>query len=190
MSVFLNGTENVKEIFDPIKDFYKMRDKKRAESLILTIIPFLLGIVFLGFDLCLETKRVFSLDSFIVDFLNQIITMLTLFISFSMAYLSIIITSSSENVQDLKTKESKCYKLKDSREPCTLYQVLVNEITYTLLVEIIFLMVVLFEKFLLYLCSDIFLKYIIAVNIVILSHVLLVMMITVKDIYYSFWKSI
>lgn len=175
------------EVFDPIKDFYAMRSRKKAEVSFYVVFPILIALVFLIFDSAISTCRDFSLDGFTQDFLNQIITMLVLFISFSMAYLSIIITSSSENVNNLKTTYSKEHFL--LKKNCTLYQVLVNEITYELIFEIIFLILVFFEKFLIYLLNDTLIKYIIALNISLFIHVLLIMMLAVKDIYYSFWKS-
>lgn len=175
------------EVFDPIKDFYRMRKHKKLEISFYVLFPLFLAITFLFLDSKISTCRSFSLDGFTQDFLNQIITMLTLFISFSMAYLSIIITSSSENVDKLKTTDSSSHFL--NHKNCKLYQVLVNEITYQLIFEIVFLILVFFEKFMMYLLVDIFIKRVIALNIALFVHILLIMMITVKDIYYSFWKS-
>lgn len=181
--------KNLKEILDPIKDFYSMRYKKKNEVILFTIVPTVIGIAFLVLDYFLYTKRDFSLDSFVGDLINQLITMLTLFISFSMAYLSIIITSSSKNVDRLKESVSMDYQLKRSKKGCTLYQVIVCEITYSLAIEILFLLLIFFQKFVMYLSCDAIIKIVIAIDITLLVHVLLVMMITVKDIYYSFWKS-
>ena len=47
-----------------------------------------------------------------------------------------------------------------------------------------------FEKFYIYLASDGSIKLIISINITLLVHVLLVMLVSVKDIYYSFWRSV
>ena len=181
--------KNLKEILDPAKDFYSMRYGKKGELILFIVVPISIGFFFLIFDHLLYTTRDFSLDSFVVDFINQLITMLTLFISFSMAYLSLIITSSSENINNLKNTESEEYRLKKSRKGCTLYQVIVCEITYTLVIEIIFLLIIFFFFFLMYMSCDIVLKIVIALDITLLVHVLLVLMITIKDIYYSFWKS-
>lgn len=124
------------EILDPVKDFYRMRKKRKFDRVFLTTAPIMIGIFFLVLDALLSAHREFSLDNFVNDFLNQIITMLTLFISFSMAYLSIIITSSNENMDKLRRKESEEYFI--GGKACTLYQVLMNEITYTLIFEIFF----------------------------------------------------
>lgn len=179
----------IAEILDPIKDFYNMRWHKKRELVFFSLIPILLGLTFIICDLFLSPIRNFDLDSFIVDFFNQLVTVLTLFISFSMAYLSILITSGSGNVDDLKAKESKEYSLQKGKKKITLYQVVMDEITYTLIVEIIFLLFIFLQKFLYLLCARFILKILIAIDISLLVHVLLLMMVTVKNIYFAFWKS-
>lgn len=81
------------------------------------------------------------------DIINQFITILTLFVSFSMAYLSIIVSSSSKNIDELKGTPSK-ERFMANKDPYSLYQILISEITYTLVFEIIFLIFCVFEKFL------------------------------------------
>ena len=181
--------QNLYEIVDPIRDFYSMRHKNRKETMAYIFLPLIVGALFLVCDGMLITKRIFLLDDFILDLINQLITLLVLFISFSMAYLSMIITSSSRNIDNLKGTPSNKYRLKGSRDFCTLYQVIVCEITYMLVIDIFFLLLTLFEKFIVYLLNDFGIKIIITVNIILLIHTLLIMLISIKDIYYSFWKS-
>lgn len=173
------------EIWDPVKEFYEMRVKE--EIIISTVIPLFGGIISFCVGIHIHPQYEFVLYDFCVDVLNQILTILTLFISFSMAYLSILITSSSKNVDGLKSTESKKYFLRG--KPCTLYQVLASEITYTLVFEIFFLTLVLAQRFLIYVCSEIILEIMMAVDISLFIHVMLMMLIIVKNIYYSFWKS-
>lgn len=173
------------EVWDPIRDFYKMRIKK--ESIMLTIIPILCGVSSFLIGIHFHPQYNFSLSEFCVDVLNQLLTILTLFISFSMAYLSILITSSSQNVDGLKGTESKKYFLRG--KACTLYQVLASEITYTLVFEIFFLALVLAERFLLYVLPPNILQIMLALDIALFVHVMIMMLLIVKNIYYSFWKS-
>lgn len=189
MKSIIKKFSDFNEIFDPIKDFYSMRHNYKREIVLLMLTPIILGILFLVFCFLLHTKRNFILDDFFNDLVNQFITMLTLFISFSMAYLSIIITSSSKNIDNLKRSESK-YKLKNEKENCTVYQAVACEITYSVVIEICFLILAIFEKFLFFMLSDWMVKALITINIILFVHIILVLMITVKDIYYTFWKSI
>lgn len=178
----------ISEIMDPVKDFYRMRWNKKKEIAFFALVPILLGMLFLLCDAFMKPVREFNLDNFVLDMLNQLVTVLTLFISFSMAYLSILITSGSGNVDDLKEKASKEYSLERGQREVTLYQILMDEITYTLIIEIAFLLFIFFQKFLYLLCEEKILKILIAIDIGLLVHVLLLMMMTVKNIYFAFWK--
>ncbi len=173
------------EIWDPIKDFYEMRVKE--EIFISIFIPIVGGWISFIIGSYIHPKYDFVLSDFCIDVLNQILTILTLFISFSMAYLSILITSSSKNVDGLKKDYSEKYFLKG--KACTLYQVLASEITYTLVFEIFFLTLVLAQRFLLYVCSEKLIEILLAIDIALFIHVMLMMLIIVKNIYFSFWKS-
>ena len=176
----------VKEVMEPLCDFYAMRSKRRSELMIFILFPLLISIALFGFETFFYTIREIDIDDFVLDLLNQLITVLTLFISFSMAYLSIIITSSSEAVNKMKEAESKYYSLE--KKKCTLFQVLMSDLTYTLIVEILFLLFIFFQKFLVYMCSIIGLRVLISIDVCLMVHVLILLMITVKNIYFSFWK--
>lgn len=177
----------IAEIIEPLMDFYKMRkSQKKTELIIFLIIPIFIGIVLFIVEGLFDVKRAINIDEFVTDLLNQLITVLTLFISFSMAYLSIIITSSSNTINIMKEKNSKHYVLENKQ--CTLFQVLMSDLTYTLTIEIFFLIFIFFEKFLIYLCSIIGLRILISINVCLMVHVLILMLVTVKNIYFSFWK--
>lgn len=177
------------ELFDPVIDFYSMRQKQKREVVIFVTIPLLLAVGFLVADCYIRASRSLVLDSFVGDIMNQLITVLALFVSFSLAYLSIVTTSSSNNVEGLKGTPSTKYILKGTKEFCSLYQVLVSEITYTLYIDVFFLFLVFIEKFVVYISSDQMIKYIIAIDIALFAHVLMLMLVTIKNIYFSFWKS-
>lgn len=176
----------IEEVIEPLHDFYAMRSKRKSELVLFILIPLLIGIALFVFETCFNTIRKINIDDFVLDLLNQMITVLTLFISFSMAYLSIIITSSSDSVNKMKKTESKYYSL--GKERCTLFQVLMSDLTYTLIIEIVFLLFIFFEKFLIYMCSIVGLRVLVSIDVCLMVHVLILLMITVKNIYFSFWK--
>lgn len=178
-----------KELLELTLDFYKMRYKERSEKVFYIGIPLLIGFLFLVSDFLIEAYRECDLFVFLGDFLNQLVTVLALFISFTIAYLSILVTSSSINIEEIKRKTSEKYSIDGGKTKCTLYQVLLVDITYTLIVELAFLLFVFFQKFLIYLMGDNPLKFLLAINIITLVHVLLLTGLTIKNIYYSFWQS-
>lgn len=174
----------LKEILDPIKDFYVIR--KKTELLTLISVPISISILCYLISVVIKNFNGIDAYDFSSDIINQLITILTLFVSFSMAYLSIIIASSSENINGLKETDSKSYFLKG--KPCKLYQVLLSEITYTLVIDIFFLVFVVFQKFLLSICNVTALKILLSIDSGMFVHVLLIMLVLIKNIYYSFWK--
>lgn len=177
----------IKEIIYPLKDFYNMRKEKRKSELFLFVcFPLLIAVILFIFECFFNATRHIDVDDFVIDMLNQLITVLTLFISFSMAYLSIIITSSSETINIMKEKDSKYYSLQG--KPCKLFQVLMCDLTYTLVIEILFLLFIFFQKFLLYMSSLLCIRILISINVCLLVHVLIMLTIIVKNIYFSFWN--
>lgn len=173
------------EIVDPIKDFFKMRTKE--ERILSILVPILSGLACFLVGLLVHPIHEFDLISFGVDILNQLLTILTLFISFSMAYLSILISSGSKNVDGLKGFYTGKYFL-DGKE-CTLYQVLASEITYTIIFEILFMVFVLIQRLLLYIFTSDVVQIVLSIDIACFVHTLLMMLVVIKNIYYSFWRS-
>lgn len=179
--------KNLGEIWEPIIDFYRMRKGKKGEVAIFIFPPVVVGILsYLLGQFCVHNSE-FELLGFCDDILNQLLTILALFISFCMAYLSILLTSSSKNIDDLKETESS-YKLGENI--CSLYQVSANEITYILMAQIIFLIFVFFQKFSLPLVSREVIKIFLCVNVSLFMHILIVMLVVVKNMYFSFWRSV
>ena len=176
------------EIFDPVKEFYKIRNK--VEKCILFIVPLCCGILAFVLSVILENSYALDVFEFTGDIINQFITILSLFISFSMCYLSMILTSGSQNVKDLQaTYSKKSYKDSRKQEPYNLYEILVTEITYTIVTEIFFLFVSVSEKFLIHIANINWVKIVLCIDIFIFVHIVIMLLVTVKNIYYSFWKS-
>ncbi len=63
---------------DPVKDFYRMRWNKKKEIAFFALVPILLGMLFLLCDAFMKPVREFNLDNFVLDMLNQLVTVLTL----------------------------------------------------------------------------------------------------------------
>ena len=80
----------IKELFTPIKDFYKISEKN--ERFKNYIIPFIVGIVYIISVICIDASLDFNILNFGNDFINTTITVITLLITFNMAYLTILVT--------------------------------------------------------------------------------------------------
>ena len=174
------------EIFDPVIDFYRIRSK--SEKRILFFIPIIIGVMCFCVALFTTGNEKWDGYEFASDLVNQFITILTLFVSFSMAYLSIIVSSSSQNIDDLKNTIDE-ERTASNGEEYSLYQILMAEITYTLVFEIIFLIGCVFEKFLMSIIDWQSIRIMICIDVAFFVHVLLMMLVVIKNIYFSFWKS-
>lgn len=176
------------ELLDPIKNYMRMGSK--SMHIVLIFVPAIIGIMTYIIGTCKNiviNENVILLD-FMADVLGNFITVIALFISFSMAYLSMIISSSSTNIDELKKRFSEKYFDKQKRA-YTLYQILITHITYSLIIEIAFLIICILERFLINCISNNIIKMLCSMNIAVFVYILFIMLQIVKNIYYSFWKS-
>lgn len=174
------------EIFDPIKQYFRMHSGK--DNILYLLIPTLIGVLSFVIGTLLEMHSEVYLIDFAEDTLNAFITVVALFISFSMAYMSILISSSSENVNELKKRESKKYCSQNGK-PYNLYQILTTEITYTVITEIFFLIICIFERYLLACVPYLCIKIMCAFNVVCFLHIIILMIMVMKNMYFSFWDN-
>ena len=89
---------------------------------------------------------------------------------------------------DLKNEYSKKFFGKD-KEPYSLYQILTTQITYSVICEIAFLILCIFEKCIINYLPGLILKAICSANIALFMYILFVLLIIIKNIYFSFWRS-
>lgn len=176
----------ISEIFEIVKDFYKMRNKKGSEILLINGAPVLIGIITFLIGILITKRWDADLLDFTSDFVNQLITVLALFISFSIAYIGMLITSGSKVVDDMKKKDSTHYFL--AGKPVKVYQSIHCMMTYTILIEVIFMVIVFAQKFLIYLMDNTVMKIFLCFDITILMHIIILIGIQIRDVYFSFWK--
>ena len=116
-----------KETFNIIKDFYSMRKKTKSDYLLINLFPAVIGVI--AFIVGSTVHKIWNVNilSFTVDFINQTITVLALFISFSIAYVGMLISSDSEVVRKMRDKDSTRYELDGQK--IKVYQV--TPVSYT-----------------------------------------------------------
>lgn len=173
------------EVFEPYIDFWRIKERK--DKVIIFLFPPIIGVICYLIAVVTHGNEAWRGYEFVNDFINQFITMLTLFISFSMAYLSVIIASDSQNIRDLKGHDID--KTDRSGKFYTLYQELVSDITCTLVTEIILLVLCIVEKFAIYIVDWRAVRIIVCVDVSFFMHIFIMMLFVVKNIYFSFWKS-
>lgn len=122
-----------KETFNIIKDFYSMRKKTKSDYLLINLFPAFIGII--AFIVGIDVHKIWIVDilNFTVDFINQTITVLALFISFSIAYVGMLISSYSlyDDIYDIS--RSDIYNICICREVfcvCVTRNIIKNSIMY------------------------------------------------------------
>ncbi|MDK2585005.1 hypothetical protein QOZ83_03955 [Romboutsia sedimentorum] len=173
----------IKELFIPITDFYRI--SKRNEKFKNYILPLIIGLIYIIGTYFIKAMPEFNIRNFGNDFINTTITVITLLITFSMAYLTILVTGDNSNIKDLKSTVSE-RKIKNKQ--IVLYQVMLINISYTTVVEIAFLVIIFFQKFLLQVVSKNFIHIILMIDLMVLTHILLLLLQIIINIYFSFWK--
>ncbi len=111
---------------------------------------------------------------------------MALFISFSMAYFSLLV-SSSKNIEELKSRTSLDYEFNNN--PVYLFQILIIDLTYSIFAEIILLIILFIEKFIIIVSSNISIYIQLIINQILLVHILMILIRNIKNIYLIFWKS-
>lgn len=173
-------------IFVPLKDYFFSR--KRV--LIKFLIPALIALIALCFALIFNIGSSEEIMSVFNRFIDTQINIVAILISFSVAIITILVSADNKNIQCLKDTESnkKQYKPVNGKQ-LSLFQILLSNIAYNVIVEIIYLVVLIAISLMQNLCSIVSLKYITAICIFIILHILFVLLESVAQMYLTFWAN-
>lgn len=127
-----------------------------------------------------------EIKDFVLEYINSEIEIIALLLSFSIAYLTILITSDSKNIRELK--EYNTNKIIDKKN-ISLYQILLIQLTYTIYNEIVLLILLLIHKFIFPITKEFWNIIFFTINMILLINIIYVMFKNVKNIYLSFWRS-
>lgn len=172
-----------------ISDYFHTR-KRVWVKLTIAMIP--CGIVLLALfvlmpQLPIDLPNSSSISDIFRDFVDVQIGAIATLISFSIAIMTILVTADNENIRALKNfKSAECRELK--KEPLNLFQVLLSNITYNILVEIIYLAVLIIFVFVQIFVSINIIKIMFGVCAFFLTYILLTLIECVGQMYLTFWK--
>lgn len=135
-----------------------------------------------------ETPNPIDIFEVFKDFVNVQIGAIAILISFSIAIMTILVTADNNNINTLKkTDSTECKKLCGS--PLNLFQVLLSNITYNILVEVIYLVVLIAFVFIQLFINEATIKALIGVSVFFIVHILLTLLESVGQMYLTFWKN-
>lgn len=178
----------MKDIFTPISDYLYTRKRKYINFLLALLPAIILIALSLIFDVNAGVKAIDLYSKFVA---SQITT-IAILLSFSMAYMTIIVTADNKNVDRLKCKkasERNYRKIKGGETQPTLFQILLSGIAYVILCQVIYLFLLIVEGIAEGIVPDSVVKYIVAADVFIITYIFLVLMELVVNIYFVFWKN-
>lgn len=171
-------------IFVPIKDYFISRKRILIKFLVPMLIALAALLFAIFFNIGSSEKVILTFSGFIDTQINIV----AILISFSVAIITILVSADNKNIQCLKETESnkKQYKPVNGRQ-LSLFQILLSNIAYNVIIEIIYLVVLIAISLMQNLFPIAFLKYITAICIFIILHILLVLLESVAQMYLTFW---
>ncbi len=173
-------------IFVPIKDYFISRKRVYIKFLVPMLIALIALLLAMFFNIGNPEKILLTFSGFIDTQINIV----AILISFSVAIITILVSADNKNIQCLKETESnkKQYKPVNGKQ-LSLFQILLSNIAYNVIVEIIYLVGLIVIFLMLNLLPLVTLKYLTAICIFVILHILLVLLESVAQMYLTFWAN-
>ena len=173
-------------IFVPIKDYFISRKKVFIKFFIPLFIAFVALLFALFFDIGNSEKVILTFSGFIDTQINIV----AILISFSVAIITILVSADNKNIQCLKETESNKRQYKPvNGQQLSLFQILLSNIAYNVIIEIIYLVGLITISLVKNLFPVVSLKYLTAICIFIILHILLILLESVAQMYLTFWAN-
>ncbi|MCL2841664.1 MAG: hypothetical protein FWE05_12945 [Defluviitaleaceae bacterium] len=164
--------------------YYKTRKNLWLKFLIAVIPALAVGIILN----CISFRQGIDFGEVFEGFVNVQISAVAILISFSIAIITILVSADSPNIKRLKEKNStECKKLPNG-QTLNLFQVLLSNITYNVLVAVVYLgFLVACIILQLYVCDEVY-KWLMAICVFFIVHILHILLESVGQMYLTFWK--
>lgn len=173
-------------IFIPLKDYFLSRKNVLSKFFIPILIALAALLLMVFFDIG-NSEKVMSTFS---GFIDTQINITAILISFSIAIITILVSADNKNIQCLKETESSKMQYKPvNGKQLSLFQILLSNITYNVVVEIIYLLVLIAISLIKTILPIVSLKFIVAICIFIILHILFILLESVSQMYLTFWSN-
>ena len=172
-------------IFIPLKDYFL----SRKNILIKILIPILIALAALLLSIFFRYWKqrkgyinLFRLYRYADKYCSNLI-------SFSIAIITILVSADNTNIQCLKeTKSNKTQYKPVNGKQLSLFQILLSNITYNVIVEIIYLVGLIAISLIKNILPIVSLKFIVSICLFIILHILFVLLESVSQMYLTFWS--
>lgn len=170
----------------PLRDYYQSRKRIWVKYLI----PVVLGFLALACALIFNIGNEETIRSTFAEFVNVQINVVAILVSFSVAIISILVTADNANIKSLKEEMADSTQYKPVGEKrLSLFQILLSNIAYNVIVEIIYLVILIGIALIWPIIPLQALKYVAAVCIFAIMHILGVLLESVAQMYLTFWRN-
>ncbi len=172
----------------PLIDYWRTRRNVIA----ILAFPLLLAELALWYALLFDTRTSTDLLEEFESFINIQINVVAILISFSVAIIAILISSDSEcirKLRELKTIDTERYRCIDDNEKLSLFQIILSNIAYNIIIEVFYLVILIIQVFLKLIIGIYWLKYLVALDIFFIIHILIILLISVSQMYLTFWTA-
>ena len=170
-------------VFVPIKDYFK----SRKHIWLKLLIPFLIGVATLIGAFVFDFGDINNISIIFSEFVSVQINIVAILISFSVATITILVSADNKNIEQLKNSPSSDCKPINGKV-LSLFQVLLSNIAYNVIVEIICVVVVIAVVLMRALLAVAVLEYIAAVCVFFIMHILFMLLESVSQMYLTFWR--
>ena len=166
----------------PLRDYYQSRKRIWIKYLI----PVVLGLLALAGALIFNIGNEETIRSTFSEFVNVQINVVSILVSI----ISILVTADNANIKSLKEEmaDSTQYKPVGGKQ-LSLFQILLSNIAYNVIVEIIYLVILIGIALIRPIIPLQALKYVAAVCIFAIMHILGVLLESVAQMYLTFWRN-
>lgn len=173
-------------LFVPLKDYFQSRKRLGLKFLI----PLAIGGLALIGAIIFNIGDEEIINTTFSEFISVQINIVAILVSFSVAIISIFVSADNKNIQSLKDEDSDASQYKPiNGKQLSLFQVLLSNIAYNVIVEIVYLVFLIGVSLIRSIIPLIILKYITAVCIFAIVHILGVLLESVAQMYLTFWRN-
>ena len=180
----------MKNIICSFTDYVKTR-KRLGMKYFISLIP---ALIFLFFTFIFNVGSEFDINEVFISFVNTQISFIAILISFSIAIITILVSSESSNIRQLKNTDASeknfhCLNIGGQSKRLNLFQVILSTITYNIFLDILYFTILIIQIFLRLIVPIYIIKYLVYINIFFISHILLIMFELIAQMYFTFWSN-
>lgn len=162
-----------------ICDYFRTLRNKFHYVLFEWIFPFTISLV------CFFLIKNCMVRNIATDFFSTGVTLLGILIAFSITVLTILTTNSSSNIEEIKKTNTEC---KIGKRIITLYELLLINLSYSVIVEILLLILNICLPLIWINFYDGGIKFFLVVDVLLICHILFLILRNTTDFYFILFK--